>query len=441
LTGGEYVSLISLAMIVKDEETSLARCLKSVETLVDEIIIVDTGSTDKTVEIARGFGACVRHFKWRDDFAAARNESLKYCLNPWVLILDADEAIDPLDHEKIKDACLRPGADAWELTIRNYMSSSMATTHDIGAAPNKSTYNEGKECPFYTDNPCLRLVKKFDGLSFTGKIHETIGKTILSLGKTIGGLDAVIHHYGKLNSDREGYKARYYFTLAEREAQKNPADKWSQFNLLQQALRAEQWEAALGAAQATIKFNLTAEPLVFYGAGVALQKMERHEEAVEYFDLLLKQNPKHALGILCKGSSYEALGNANGARELMIKAIDLQPSYVPAYVSLSELELRLNNFEAARKIALDAMNVTPAESALYDLLLKIELARDNRQQAAQDALRGIQQCPAGGEGRWHRLVAVCLYQTGETAAARSMLELGLRTFPNDPDLTRLKGMI
>jgi len=435
------MSLISLAMIVKDEEAALAHCLKSVETLVDEIIIVDTGSRDKTVEIAQAFGARIYHFKWCDDFAAARNESLKYCLSPWVLVLDADEAIDPLDYEKIRDACIHQTADVYELTIRNYMSSSLSTTHDIGAAPNKSAYSEGKEYPFYTDNPCMRLVRRFEGLSFSGKIHETIGKTVLSLGKSIGKLDAVIHHYGKADRDREENKAQYYFTLARREAEKKPADVWNQFNLLQQALCAEQWEAAVGAAQASMKLSASVEPVVLYGAGIALQKMNRHEEAIDYFDLLLRQNPKHALGNLCKGTSYEALGNMNAARELMLKAMDLQPGYIPARVCLSELELRLNNFEAARKTALDAIDVAPTEPALYDLLLKIELARNNRQQAAQDALRGIQMCPNGGEGRWHRLVAVCLYQSGETATAKSILELGIRTFPNDPDLRRLSGMI
>jgi len=441
LTCGKDMSLISLAMIVKDEEAVLAHCLKSVETLVDEIIIVDTGSKDKTVEIAQSFGARIHHFKWCDDFAAARNESLKHCTNPWVLILDADEAIDPLDHEKIKDACLHSVVDAYDLIMRNYLSTSVATVHDNVAIPNKSAYSEGSQYPFYTDNPRLRLAKRFDGLSFTGKIHENIDKTIISMGKTIGELDAVIHHYGKLYRDRENSKAQYYFTLARREAEKNPADKWNQFNLLQQALCAGLWETALEAAKARIKLSPAVEPVVLYGAGLALQKMNRHEEAIEYFDLLLKQNPKHALVTLYKGSSYEALGNLNAARELMIKAIDLQSGYIQAYMCLSDLELRLNNFDAARKRVLDAIDMAPTESALYDLLLKIELARGDRRQAVQDALRGIKMCPSGGEGRWHRLVAVCLYQTGETATARSILELGLRTFPDDPDLTRLKGMI
>ncbi|MDR0498160.1 MAG: tetratricopeptide repeat protein, partial [Holophagales bacterium] len=341
----------------------------------------------------------------------------------------------------IKDACLHPVADAYDLTIRSYTSTSLSTTHDVGATPNKSDYSEGKSYPFYTDNPGLRLTRAFDGLCFTGKIHETIGRTIISNSKTIGSLDAVIHHYGKLNREKEGYKVQYYFKLAQEEAEKNPADKWTQFNFLQEALAAGQWEVALKAAQAGMKSNTAVAPLVMYGAGLALQKMGRHEEAVEYFDLLLKQNPKHALALLCKGSSCETLGNVNAARELMMKSIELQPGYVPGYGVLSELELRLNNFDAARKTALDAIDVAPTESALYDLLLKIELTRGNHQQAAQDASRGLQMCPTGGGGKWQRLIAVYLHQTGETATARAMLELGLRTFPNDPDLMRLKGMM
>ena len=80
--------MISLAMIVKDEQATLAHSLESVSRLVDEMIIVDTGSSDGTIDIAKNFGAQVHHFKWRDDFAAARNESLKHCTGDWALILD-----------------------------------------------------------------------------------------------------------------------------------------------------------------------------------------------------------------------------------------------------------------------------------------------------------------------------------------------------------------
>lgn len=84
---------ISLVMIVRNEEAVLDRCLTSVAGLVDEIVIVDTGSTDRTVEIARNHGAKVHAFTWIDDFAAARNHGLDQATHPWRLILDADEWI------------------------------------------------------------------------------------------------------------------------------------------------------------------------------------------------------------------------------------------------------------------------------------------------------------------------------------------------------------
>lgn len=86
---------ISLSMIVKNEEAVLGRCLDSVKGLVDEIVIVDTGSTDRTVEIARSYGAQVHSFAWCDDFAAARNYALERTHGEWVLHLDADEVAVP----------------------------------------------------------------------------------------------------------------------------------------------------------------------------------------------------------------------------------------------------------------------------------------------------------------------------------------------------------
>src|SRR5438034_11627278 len=83
--------LLSLTMIVKNEEENLGRCLASVSGIADELIVVDTGSTDRTVEIARQHGAQVYHFKWCDDFAAARNVSLQHATGRWCLHLDADE--------------------------------------------------------------------------------------------------------------------------------------------------------------------------------------------------------------------------------------------------------------------------------------------------------------------------------------------------------------
>jgi len=84
---------LSLCMIVRNEAKNLPRCLESVQSAVDEIVVVDTGSTDETVAIAQQFNAQIYHFPWINDFSAARNESLKYVTGDWVLVLDADEAL------------------------------------------------------------------------------------------------------------------------------------------------------------------------------------------------------------------------------------------------------------------------------------------------------------------------------------------------------------
>ena len=86
---------LSVCMIVKNEERFLGQCLASVKDIADELIVIDTGSTDRTVEIAREHGAQVGHFEWCNDFAAARNASIAAATGDWILFLDADEELSP----------------------------------------------------------------------------------------------------------------------------------------------------------------------------------------------------------------------------------------------------------------------------------------------------------------------------------------------------------
>jgi len=90
---GEVRPQLSVALIVKDEHSVLARCLESVKSLTDELVIVDTGSKDDTVKIAKKFGAKIGHFPWCDDFAAARNYAESLCTGEWILWIDADEVL------------------------------------------------------------------------------------------------------------------------------------------------------------------------------------------------------------------------------------------------------------------------------------------------------------------------------------------------------------
>src|SRR5262249_23210365 len=120
---------LTLSMIVKNEEKYLAQCLDSVKGIADEIVIVDTGSTDKTVEIAKSYGAEVYHFDWTDDCSEARNECLKYCTGDWVLWLDADEALEPSSAAPMREAMVRPQFGSFLMQIVNFMTEG--STNDV----------------------------------------------------------------------------------------------------------------------------------------------------------------------------------------------------------------------------------------------------------------------------------------------------------------------
>ena len=93
---------LSLCMIARDEADFLEQCLQSVAGLVDEIVVVDTGSADHTVEVARQHRARVQSYPWNNDFSAARNQALNTASGEWILVLDCDEVIARQDHGEIR---------------------------------------------------------------------------------------------------------------------------------------------------------------------------------------------------------------------------------------------------------------------------------------------------------------------------------------------------
>jgi len=99
--------MLSLALIVRDEEKNLIRCLDSIQGLWDELVIVDTGSIDKTVEIAKQYTPNIYHFKWIDDFAKARNFAFSKCTQSWVMWIDADDFMQPNDIKIIREEMLK----------------------------------------------------------------------------------------------------------------------------------------------------------------------------------------------------------------------------------------------------------------------------------------------------------------------------------------------
>ena len=143
---------LSLCMIVKDEEEMLAGCLEPLRGVVDEMVVVDTGSTDRTVEIAESFGAKVVHFPWNGSFADARNVSLDNATGDWIMYLDADEHIEAEDAPKLRDLLGRTWREGFNLVETNYTGGE-----DTGSA---------------TTHLALRLWRRRPEYRFEGRIHE-----------------------------------------------------------------------------------------------------------------------------------------------------------------------------------------------------------------------------------------------------------------------------
>lgn len=144
---------ISLCMIVRDEEAVLGRCLASVAPVVDEIVIVDTGSADRTKEIAAGFGARVHDFEWVDDFAAARNFAFDQATGDWLMWLDADDVLP--DSERTKFAAFKTQIpDHADAVLMPYWLA-----FDAAGRPTVSA----QRC---------RLVRRGRGIRWRGRVHE-----------------------------------------------------------------------------------------------------------------------------------------------------------------------------------------------------------------------------------------------------------------------------
>ena len=173
--------LISLCMIVRNEEAVLGRCLDSVADLVDEIILVDTGSTDNTKAVAAEYAAKIYDFPWCDDFSAARNYAVSQAVGDYWLWLDADDVIEGENHEKLRKILEAPEAD---MVFLPYWLS-----FDAAGTPQMISRRE-------------RIFRRSRGYRFTGAVHEAVvpsgsiryGDDTFVIGKLDAEIVADLHH-------------------------------------------------------------------------------------------------------------------------------------------------------------------------------------------------------------------------------------------------------
>ena len=188
---------ISLCMIVKNEEENLPRCLDSIKDYVDEIIIVDTGSTDRTIEIANDFGAKVFIHPWEGNFSKARNYSLKYATCDWILILDADHELEKADAHKLSETV--KDKEANYVFFRVY-----------------DTYKESKNLAVYDFG---LLFRNHLGFHYSGIVHNALITTNAIIKKS----NIRIYHHGyNLSEEKMDEKFERTSMLLKKQIQTDP---------------------------------------------------------------------------------------------------------------------------------------------------------------------------------------------------------------------------
>jgi glycosyltransferase involved in cell wall biosynthesis len=193
---------ISVCMIAKNEEKNIKNSLECARKFADEIIVVDTGSEDATPEIARSMGAKVYFFPWRDDFSAARNESLKYATCDWILWLDADDVIDDVNIERIKE-------------LKKILPSEKNEAYLFLI---ESKIADGGEDPWYWYQ--LRMFPNHKDIKFEGRIHEQVVFSLLRLGIKEKVANIKIVHTGYNDKGKIVEKIQRNLRLLEEEEKK-----------------------------------------------------------------------------------------------------------------------------------------------------------------------------------------------------------------------------
>ncbi len=185
------MSTLALCMIARNEEAFLPDCLASVADVIDEIVVVDTGSTDATMAIAKKAGARVLQEEWRDDFAAARNTALAAVESDWVLLLDADERL-AVGGAALRSAIERPDLDCGLLELHN-ATSLEAVPEDIVGGRARS------------GEPILlpRLLRRTPDLAWRGCVHEDVDHWLEKRVDRVAPLRVDLVHYGALPAIRQ----------------------------------------------------------------------------------------------------------------------------------------------------------------------------------------------------------------------------------------------
>jgi tetratricopeptide (TPR) repeat protein len=354
---------LSFCIIVKNEAENLPRCLSSVRNVVDEMIVLDTGSSDRTIEIAESFGARVYAFEWCNDFSAARNESLKYAQGDWVLVLDADEVLVPEIVPILKSA----------IEQEDYLVFNLVR-QEIGAA--QSPYSL-----------ISRLFRRHPEIWFTRPYHAMIDDQVMTLLERephwkIGSIPevAILHEGYQANVIAGRDKVNKARSTMEGFLATHPNDPYvcSKLGALyvqigETAKGVELLERGLTTVQdASTKYELQ------YHLGSVYSELNDIDKAAQHYQEAIQQPilPKLKLGAVNNlGGLLKECGDLQNAQMLFQQALKIDPNFAIAHCNLGATLKAMGHFSAAIEHYNQAIALTPNYAEAYQnlgvVLLKV----------------------------------------------------------------------
>ncbi|MDX2096342.1 MAG: tetratricopeptide repeat protein [Leptolyngbyaceae cyanobacterium bins.59] len=375
---------LSLSMIVKNEEETLSKCLESVKSLVDEMVILDTGSTDCTPEVARSFGAKVSFFDWNHDFSAARNACLRNVTGDWVLVLDADEVLVPEVVPLIRQAI----QDDRHLVIN-------LLRQEVGA--DQSPYSL-----------LSRLFRCHPEVCFSRPYHELVDDSVAQLLQREPHWQIVeIPQVALLH---EGYKpetiAARNKTARARLAMEgflatHPTDPYLCSKLGALYLQEGELDQGLALLKRGLQAKPTEVPILFelhFHLGIAYSKLHHADLAKAHYRAALKQPllPALKLGAAFNlASLLQQQGNLTEAEKQYREILQIDPTFAIAHCELGRVLRVKNRFREAIDHYQQSIHHNPqspeAHQNLGTVLLQIGQLVDSREAFRQAILLYEQQ--------------------------------------------------
>ncbi len=400
--------MISACLIAKNEEKWIGDCLEHLKALASEIVVVDTGSTDRTIEIAREKGARVSQIKWENDFAKARNASLDRATGRWILIIDPDERLAARDIEKMRALVEAKNIVAYSFNTRNYSDNPVAS----GFSPCKGEYEEEKQYPGYFESRKVRLFQNIPSIRFVGTVHELVESTIKG---TIVASDIPFHHYGSTKEvTQEKKKHDLYRAQGQKKIQEQPHDWKAYFELGVEFLTEGNPAKAVKELEKAHQLK-PKDPLIMSNLGYAYLETGKLDQSARVLDECLGFAPKHHDTLLNRGVVEMRRNRWADAITSFQRLVDLHPKSFTTWRNIGLCYAHLKNYQKAAEAFEKALKVFPqyhearidlgvvcfagGRADLAKIVLQEALKHQPQSMRARVVLEDVEKTLAQGSGR------------------------------------------